>query len=308
MPFPSATTLTAMILALAATLAGSEREPIANLLNKAYRKQEMIQRVFFSGSTIRYSADGEFLSGGKPGPWTLDAEIECTGVRLKQNKLVIKGKRLYFLYDKKQQILKPWYGPDVEIDIMTGAGLTSISSLQKAISKVFISGDEESAFFVPDYWKDYLLNLRRHHSLPEEKRQSLLEEKMSAIPASSIGGITGGNNEALQPVRAATNPSTASAGGKYATVTRPEVIYKIEPPYTPEARSARINGVVILSADIGPNGYITSLSIIRPLGMGLDDNAAQAVQAWRFKPATREGKPVPAKVSIEISFKISRMH
>jgi TonB family protein len=38
--------------------------------------------------------------------------------------------------------------------------------------------------------------------------------------------------------------------------------------------------------------------------MGLDQKAIEAVQQWRFQPATKDGRPVAVQISVEVSFKL----
>jgi len=44
------------------------------------------------------------------------------------------------------------------------------------------------------------------------------------------------------------------------------------------------------------------VTVVRSLDFRLDAQAVAAAKKWRFKPGTREGRPVPALVSIEMSF------
>ncbi len=283
-----------LILAVAAPLCAADRQLIASLLDKTYKGQDMVLRTFNSGSTVRYSADGQLVKGGQPGPWTLDADIRCTGIELKRDNLVIKGKRLYFLYDTKLKALRPYFGPPVYVEIAVGRDLPSLTTLQQAIGKVFVTGSENSVFLVPDYWKDYLL----HH--PEEPPKQV-QQQMSAIPASTQKPVGESSKTALPKspifqVGAFTNPE------KTRKVTAPVVTYKPEPPFTPEARMAHIEGWVVLSIVIDATGHVTVESIIRPLGMGLDDIAAQTLQTWRFKPSIVDGKPVAVRVLVQVGF------
>jgi len=79
------------------------------------------------------------------------------------------------------------------------------------------------------------------------------------------------------------------------------------PDYTQEARDARIDGVVVISAVIGKDGSVVSAEVIRGrgLGYGLDEAAIDAVMKWRFSPATGEdGMPQDFPAIIEVSFKL----
>jgi periplasmic protein TonB len=77
--------------------------------------------------------------------------------------------------------------------------------------------------------------------------------------------------------------------------------------YTEEARSARLEGKVILSAEVLADGRVDSVKVTRPLGMGLDANAMEAVKQWRFRPGTRNGKPESRPVSLEVNFRLTNV-
>jgi TonB family protein len=82
----------------------------------------------------------------------------------------------------------------------------------------------------------------------------------------------------------------------------PEVKSMREPEYTEEARREHYEGTVVLYVAIDENGKISNLRVARSLGLGLDEQAIDAVKHWKFKPAQYDGKPVPMAMNIEISF------
>ena len=86
-------------------------------------------------------------------------------------------------------------------------------------------------------------------------------------------------------------------------ITRgPQVLFMIEPEYSDEARKARFQGTVVVAAEIGADGKAHNVRIVRPLGLGLDENALEAVAKWRFRPAMSGGTSVPAPATIEVAF------
>jgi len=89
-----------------------------------------------------------------------------------------------------------------------------------------------------------------------------------------------------------------------AVVTAPKPRYQPEPPYTPEAREARLQGYSIWATVIGENGRLKDEMVIQPLGMGLDEQAVQTLRTWTFKPATCGGKPVSVPVVLEVYFEM----
>lgn len=74
-------------------------------------------------------------------------------------------------------------------------------------------------------------------------------------------------------------------------VTRPEIILQTHPVYTELARKSRVTGTVILETVIDEQGNVTDTRVLKGLPMGLTEAAVEAIQNWKFKPATREGRP-----------------
>jgi TonB family protein len=105
--------------------------------------------------------------------------------------------------------------------------------------------------------------------------------------------IAGADQELLEAVRNA--PLYVS----------PIPIYKPEPDYTPEAFRAKVQGFLELRITIDNSGNVTDVrELSTPLGKGLDERAIKTVRTWRFKPATRNGKPVAVRTKVEISFSL----
>ena len=85
-------------------------------------------------------------------------------------------------------------------------------------------------------------------------------------------------------------------------VTMPVPIHRVEPEYPDEARKARATGTVIVTLEVGPDGKPRNVRVARGLGLGLDERATEAVLQWRFKPGTKDGKPVAVAAQIELTF------
>jgi protein TonB len=77
----------------------------------------------------------------------------------------------------------------------------------------------------------------------------------------------------------------------------------IQAEYTQEARNARFVGFCIVCLTVDDRGIPQNVHVTRPIGMGLDENAIKAVKQERFKPATRGGRPVAFRLSMEVNFK-----
>jgi TonB family protein len=90
--------------------------------------------------------------------------------------------------------------------------------------------------------------------------------------------------------------------GEEGTVA-PALIHERKPYYTPEAMHAKIQGEVVLGCVVQTDGVCSDVRVTKSLDPnGLDLQAINAVQEWRFEPGTRMGEPVPVLVDIAISF------
>jgi protein TonB len=83
-----------------------------------------------------------------------------------------------------------------------------------------------------------------------------------------------------------------------------QVLYKVEPDYSEEARRANFQATVILYIEIGLDGRATNIRVMRRAGLGLDEKAIEAVRQWRFTPALAGSEPVVAPATVEIGFRL----
>jgi TonB family protein len=81
------------------------------------------------------------------------------------------------------------------------------------------------------------------------------------------------------------------------TIVGPTVISRVEPEYSSEALLAKLEGSVIINVSVAPDGTITDLQILKPLGLGLDEAALRGVRLWRFTPA-------PGVIPLTLQFRL----
>lgn len=77
---------------------------------------------------------------------------------------------------------------------------------------------------------------------------------------------------------------------------------KFVPTYPDAAREAGIEGTVILALTIGADGVVERVRVIRGLGHGLDESAAEAAKKTRWFPATRGGRPITETRRFNVRF------
>lgn len=116
-------------------------------------------------------------------------------------------------------------------------------------------------------------------------------------PPSPSAGIT---NEDAYQIHGA-DGQVYNVGG---SVHAPVLTYAPHPQYTEAARKAKLSGNVIVALLVDPAGEPQNVRVVRGLGNELDEKAVEAVQRYKFKPATRNGEPVPANLKVEVNFQI----
>ena len=85
-------------------------------------------------------------------------------------------------------------------------------------------------------------------------------------------------------------------------VSAPVLVREVRPQYTPDAKAAKIQGVVTLECVVKTDGTIGDVEVTTSLDAGLDQEAIKAVKQWRFEPGTKDGKPVPVLITLEMTF------
>jgi TonB family protein len=139
------------------------------------------------------------------------------------------------------------------------------------------------------------------------------------LPVGDTQGVVKLNNQPKQKFRAMRpdqvelefamlhRPPQSSLNGselKKGSVTPPMAKNSVEAIYSDEARRKKIGGVCLVSLIVDTNGMPRNVRVRRPLGYGLDQNAVEAARRYRFKPATKNGQPVPVMITVEINFRL----
>src|SRR6202140_5495163 len=157
--------------------------------------------------------------------------------------------------------------------------------------------------------------LRTPTKIPN-KAQMIKEEEAppdlgaGGVPGGVPGGIPGGS---MGAVMGGILGSTNAAIPKVATPQRVRVssgvstgllIKKVTPNYPQLAKQARIQGSVVLQAEISKEGTIQNLQLISGHPM-LAPAAIEAVKQWRYKPYLLNGEPVAVETQVVVNFSLS---
>jgi len=89
-------------------------------------------------------------------------------------------------------------------------------------------------------------------------------------------------------------------------VTLPVPVRSVKPGYTAAAMDAHVEGTVGLELVVLADGKVSDVMVTQSLDkeFGLDDRAIATIKKWEFEPGTKDGKAVPVRVEIEMSFRL----
>jgi TonB family protein len=137
--------------------------------------------------------------------------------------------------------------------------------------------------------KEHLARLL--HGMQQHEEASRLEQEARAVRAPLLAQMAGGRVEIQAlPISEVNRP--------------PELVQRTEPQYTEEAFIGRTQGSVGIHVEIDAEGVPRNLEVVRPLGLGLDEQALTALKQWRFRPARKDGANVACRVIYEINFSL----
>jgi len=158
--------------------------------------------------------------------------------------------------------------------------------------------------------------LRTPTKIPQKVQMIKEDEAPPPVMASTgvVGGVPGGvPGGSMGGVIGSVLSSTPVAVPHIATPQRVRVssgvvsgllLRKVQPNYPPLARQARIQGVVVLQAEISKEGNIQNLQLISGHPM-LAPAAIEAVKQWKYKPYLLNGEPVEVETQVQVNFTLA---
>ena len=76
------------------------------------------------------------------------------------------------------------------------------------------------------------------------------------------------------------------------SIVTPKKIVDVAAVAPPQARDARISGLVVLELTVDAEGAVKTVRVLRSIPL-LDAAAIAAAQQWRYEPTLLNGRPVP---------------
>jgi TonB family protein len=243
-----------------------------------------------------------------PGDWTVDGFVRVTSLSLSGQRLTIQADRLSLVNSgqtfgfqqaggKKKEKAKKASGLRIEIEF-DPSGITG-EKADAVLSRIFLTAQDRFADLVPVYWKPCVLAA----STGKGTKQYIacgFPPEFAAIPGvvpksdEHAESVQGGDSEAqdsdLQVVHI----------GK--GVTPPRRLSGLDPDLSTEARQLGYQGAIGLLIVVDKTGQVRNIRVSKPLGLGLEHKAVEAVTKWRFSPAEKDGQPVAVELGVQVDF------
>jgi periplasmic protein TonB len=139
-------------------------------------------------------------------------------------------------------------------------------------------------------------------ALPHEPVTNTIRVITPVAPSlAPVAGLQRAATPVTPPPLSTAKPAASDATIAYETAT--------PPAYPIEAVRAGIQGTVLLRVLVDENGKPEGVAIARSSGSRVLDRAAlqHVLAAWRFHPATRDGKPVRAWAMVPVKFSLKTL-
>jgi len=268
----------AALLLLAASLfhtAPSRADSIKDDLNHKYKKQVLALRTPFTRGDQKFDSAGQPIGSRSSGQWLVYGAIYVEKLNLTKDTLRLEGPRVGISNEEKGKRRLIPFSKSSRIEIHLDQPLNSLDEASTVLNRVFFLDGDAATHIKPEF-------RRSDDDTPDD---AIYKVSLSTFPPSSPG-------------------VPEDKKDKKETVLPPRPTYTPEPEFSEQARHAKFQGTVILQIVVNKKGDVVRVRLERALGMGLDQNAMEGVERWRFTPATRNGQPVAVALNVEVAFNL----
>lgn len=267
------------------TAAGAADLQLDKVLTDRYHDKVLALRQPFQSNYQEYDADGKPLMVAPVGPWTIYRGVIVKKITIDRDKLRLEAKRVVYIFKKDH--LAPFQSDErVRITVESKSPLSSEDDAGRLLDSIFMFDDEDIINSAPSYWRAYL----RH---PATTKPFAKTERSSDDPS---------QNRVVD-----CSPTLPDCGTKVFRlgdpgVTAPKRLFVPDPEFSEYARKLHVEGVVGLNITIDASGQVKDVTIVKPMGAGLDEKAVDTVSRWRLAPATKDGQPVAVAAYVEVDY------
>jgi hypothetical protein len=284
-------------------LATDDRRDLESFLRGIFEKHSFTIRNFYKGNALRYDSKGELVGQHAPGYWSRDGLFEITRVTLTPtNVLVFEGNRAAAVLNTSQGEFENQRTDRLTLEVQLESSQLDRQSVLPLLYRVFLTSKEKLAVIAPPYWRRC-----QNGRIERSDKRALWQCKIASDAVDRTNA---------RPVVWTPPSDTSLHTGMQLYHIGQTIIFLV-----PEGTNAPVPTefstpllqwaerriqkplAVVIDFTINPEGKPQEFDIVTPVGMGIDDELAQAMTAWKFRPAAHDGKPVSvrAKAAFAIS-------
>jgi hypothetical protein len=267
--------------------ATADQAQIASVLSKEYKNKVVILRGFYTNSNLRFDSKGNPIGRAHPGYWSSDGMLQITDLSFGLGGVLrIGAKRIVNAFDDKRGVFQNVTTKNqVRIEVELDRSWQDATPVEQLLGKILSSDVKEVLDVLPDYWQ-WCAADGIHQGQPGDwKCGKPGMDETSTAPKFILPDGT-----AVYRVKNGVKP--------------PKLIDGPDPEFSQAARTIHLQGTLVMWLVVDEKGIPAHLRILRPLGGGLDDNAAELLRTWRFRPGTLDGHPVPVQITVDVNFKL----
>jgi hypothetical protein len=266
------------VLSAGVSCAQSAKDALA-AFRASVQKQQLVLRNFSGEEKVHASWTGSALELDPP-QWRTMGVLAVDSVKLKRDRLTLECTRRVAIRNTTDGLMLYATPAPVEIDVdLEGADPTAALPQMKA--GLFYPSVEDAVSAIPD------------------KMRRVIPARMDNVVAASTDKTKPGCDCMDRD-----KPACDADHRRIEEVVPPKYLGGRTPHYSVEARKARLNGWVRVALLVDNAGHPESVWVARPLGMGLDEEAAKSVLTYVFRPAMCHQTPVTVYLDVDVDFAI----
>jgi TonB family protein len=199
-------------------------------------------------------------------------------------------------YELLKDRKNPPFAPEIKL-VLQANGLKDDAEVSAALGRVFAMNTADLLDSVPEFWRECLRD-RLAYDPGAQRAQEFSWHEPQPKQFGMLPSVAG------KVARTEEDPNIKTVYYVGSEVKRPEPVSTPEPEFSQTARYERFQGVVVVKVVIAKDGSIRQVRLVRPIGLGLDEQAETRIKTWRFSPATRNGEPVAVEMNVEVAFNL----
>jgi len=131
----------------------------------------------------------------------------------------------------------------------------------------------------------------------------LLSPIALAISLFLLSGHAGAQSDSSSTVSpAADDPAFASFQPVAKGIKPPKATSAPDPKFPDLPADAEPRGTVVMLIGVNTKGHVEAVRVLRSDEQAFETTAVATVKKWKFKPAQKDGRPVPVQITVEMKF------